>query len=271
MTEMHSYSQPKSGAPVWLIWLLVVAVFVAGITGVALGSLAFPQEKVIEKPVEVTIEKIVEKPVERVVEKIVEKPVEVIRNVERVVKVPAELTLAQKNKVLFSEKLMDSKQLKAGIGLFKLSERVCVDVEIEGEGARHISSGLIRAKVESAFRAQGFKVVASDSTEYPYTVVQLGGVFLENRAGNGNLLAVSGSYTIALYQPVTLFTQWDENWLPGWDKLSVPLVEARRASVALYQTGGSLNYGSNNFGEIPGVYGRMAEVASNELRKASDR
>ena len=88
---MHTFSQPKSGAPVWLIWLLVAAVFVAGVTGVALGSLAFPQEKIVERPVEITVEKIVEKPVERIVEKIVEKPVEVIRNVERVVKVPATL------------------------------------------------------------------------------------------------------------------------------------------------------------------------------------
>ena len=271
MSEMHTFSQPKPGAPVWLIWLLVAAVFVAGVTGVALGSLAFPQEKIVERPVEITVEKIVEKPVERIVEKIVEKPIEVIRNVERVVKVPATLTAAQQNMIRFSEKLMDGKQLKTGIGLFKLSDRVSVVVNIEGEGARHISSGLIQAKVESSFRAQGFKVVASDSTDYPYTVVELGGVFLENRAGNGNLLAVSGSYTIAMYQPVTLFTQWDSHWAPGWDKVSVPLVEARRASVALYQTGGSLNYGSSNFAEIPGVYGRMAEVASNELRKATDK
>jgi hypothetical protein len=271
MSETHEFSPPKAGAPVWLIWLLVAAVFVAGVTGVALGSLAFPQEKIVEKPVEITIEKIVEKPVDRVVEKVVEKPVEVVRNVERVVKVPAELTAAQQNKILFSEKLMDSKQIKPGMGLFRLSDRVCVDVEIEGEGARHISSGLIRAKVESAFRAQGFRVVASDSTEYPYTIVELGGVFLENRAVNGNILSVSGSYTIALRQPVTLFTQWDSHWAPGWDKVAVPLVDIRRASVALYQTGGSLNYGSNNFDEIPGVYGRMAEVASNELRKATDK
>lgn len=271
MSEMNAYSQPRSGAPVWLIWLLVAAVFVAGITGVALGSLAFPQEKVVEKPVEITVEKIVEKPVDRVVEKVVEKPVEVIRNVERVVRVPAELSASQQNKLLFSERMMDGKQLKTGIGLFRLSDRVSVVVNIEGEGARHISSGLIQAKVESAFRAQGFKVVASDSTDYPYTFVELGGVFLENRSSNGSLLAVSGSYTIAMYQPVTLFTQWDAQWAQGWDKVSVPQVQARRASVALYQTGGSLNYGSTNFGEIPGVYGRLAEVASNELRKATDR
>jgi hypothetical protein len=271
MSELNAFSQSKPGAPVWLIWLLVAAVFVAGITGVALGSLAFPQEKIVEKPIEITVEKIVEKPVDRVIEKIVEKPVEVVRNVERVVKVPVELTVAQQNKILFSERLMDGKQLKSGIGLFKLSDRVSVVVNIEGEGARHISSGLIQAKVESAFRAQGFKVVASDSKEYPYTYVELGGVFLENRAGNGSLLGVSASYTIAMYQPVTLFTQWDANWAPGWDKVSVPLVEARRASVALYQTGGSLNYGSTNFSEIPGVYGRLAEVASNELRKANDK
>ena len=62
MSEMHTFSQPKSGAPVWLIWLLVAAVFVAGVTGVALGSLAFPQEKIVERPVEITVEKIVEKP-----------------------------------------------------------------------------------------------------------------------------------------------------------------------------------------------------------------
>ena len=69
MSETHEFSTPKAGAPVWLIWLLVAAVFVAGVTGVALGSLAFPQEKIVEKPVEITIEKIVEKPVERVIQK----------------------------------------------------------------------------------------------------------------------------------------------------------------------------------------------------------
>lgn len=263
-------NEQTSGVPVWVVWLLLGGILLAALAGAALGAVAFPKERVVEKPVEVQVEKIVEKvvekPVDRVVEKIVEKPVDrvVEKVVERKVDVPAKLTDRQSNAIAFAERAWAPKdEYTRPFGLQKISDRVVVMNRISGEGARHISPGLIQARVERMFRNAGFKVISADSTDYPYSIVEISGVFLESRAYNTNeVLSVSGSYTLKISQPMVLFNSWD----------TTPPASFRflRSIVSLYDQGGSLNYGSNNFNKVADIYGDLAEAAASELRKAQD-
>jgi hypothetical protein len=213
MIEVDNDQEIKAGAPAWLMWLLLAGMILMGLAGLALGALAFPREKVVEKPVEVTVEKIVEKPVDRVVEKVVEKPVERIveKLVDRKVEVPAKLTEGQVNAIAFAERAWTGKpEFTRPSGLQKLSDRVAVVNNISGEGSRHVSPGLVQARVERMFRSAGFKVVDSTSTDYPYSVVSIGGVFLESRTYNSqDVVSISGSYSIKILQPVVYFSNWD--------------------------------------------------------------
>lgn len=258
--------EQAAGVPVWVVWLLLVGILLSAVAGGVLGAVAFPKDRIVEKPVEVQVEKIVEKPVDRIVEKVVEKPVERIveKVVERKVEVPAQLTERQVSAIAFAERAWSPKdEFTRSFGLQKLSDRVAVVNQITGDGSRHVSPGLIQARVERMFRSAGFKVVNSDSTEYPYSVVTIGGVFLESRAYNSNeVISVSGSYTLKISQPMVLFN--------SWDKTAPADFKFMRQVVTLYDQGGSLNYGVNNFNKVADIYGEMAETAASVLRKAQD-
>jgi len=266
MRELDDLDNSKSGAPAWLIWLLLGGMVLMGLAGITLGSLAFPREKIVEKPVEVVVEKIVEKPVDRVVEKVVEKPVERIveKIVERKVEVPTKLTEGQTIAIAFAERAWSPKpESTRPLGLQKLSDRISVVSNISGEGSRHISPGLIQARVERMFRTAGFKVVESNSTDYPYSVVSIGGVFLESRTNNSqDVISVSGSYSIKILQPLVFFS--------SWDKTPVAEFKFMRGLTPLFEDGGTLNYGRDNFYKVADVYGALAEEAAASLRKAQD-
>jgi hypothetical protein len=266
MRESDDLDGVKAGAPAWLIWLLLGGMVLMGLAGITLGSLAFPREKVVEKPVEVVVEKVVEKPVDRIVEKVVEKPVERIveKVVERKVEVPAKLTEAQTIAIAFAERAWTPKpEHTRPLGLQKLSDRVAVISNISGEGSRHISPGLVQARVERMFRTAGFKVVETGSTDYPYSIVSIGGVFLESRTYNSqDVVSVSGSYSIKILQPLVFFS--------SWDKTPVGSFKFMRGVTPLYEDGGSLNYGRDNFYKVADIYGALAEEAAAALRKAQD-
>jgi hypothetical protein len=266
MIETDNEDGMKAGAPAWLMWLLLAGMILMGLAGLALGALAFPREKIVEKPVEVTVEKIVEKPVDRVVEKVVEKPVDRIveKVVERRVEVPAKLTEGQENAISFATRAWSPKpEFTRPDGLQKLSDRISVVNNISGEGSRHISPGLVQARVERMFRSAGFKIVDSNSTDYPYSIVSIGGVFLESRAYNSqDVISVSGSYSIKILQPLVYFS--------SWDKTPVAQFKFMRGLIPLYQDGGSLNYGRDNFYKVADIYGALAEEAASSLRKAQD-
>jgi hypothetical protein len=118
----------------------------------------------------------------------------------------------------------------------------------------------VRTAVENAFRRQGFRVLPVGSKEYPYTVVSVGGVYLENRGYGGQVLGVSGSYDLSLRQPIIYFT--------GHNLTNLADARFYVGEVPLHNDAGTLNYGSNNYWKIPDVYGRMADTAASELRKA---
>ena len=250
---------PRDSAPSWLVWLLCALVPFAGLGGAFLGSVAFPREKLVDRPVEVVIEK--EVPVEKVVEKLVDRPVEVVKVVEK--QVPAQLTPAQTYALEFARKAFDFANATPGPTLIKLSDRVLVVVDLEGDGASRFSHASVRTVIENAFRAQGFRVLPAGSKEYPYTVVKAGGVYMENRFGYGNeVVGVYGAYELSLRQPVAYFNSSNAT--------DVSQVRFYLGEIPLHHQAGTLMYGSSNYVRIPAVYESMAQNAASDLRKAFD-
>lgn len=242
-----------------------------GVGAVLLGALAglltthfFPTIVVVDRPVEKIVEKVVEKPVEvvRTVEKVVDRPVEVVRMVDKIVEVPAALTPDQREAVILMDRLHDPKRRTVGVGLFGLSERVKIFYLVEGKGSGNLNSGAIVSRVESAFRGHGFTVIPKDSKESPYSVVKIGGLFLEDTNANGITLSVSGNYRITVAQPTLVMNPYD--------KADSASREIKIGLADLYSAGGSINYGANNFYKVPEVFARAAEDCAKELRKAQD-
>jgi hypothetical protein len=202
----------------------------------------------------------VDRPVDRIVEKVVEKPVEIVRVVEKRVDAPAVLTPAQSAAVVFSRRLFDADEQRPGVSPYKLSDKVKVVGNFEGEGASHLAAGVILARVETAFRRQGFTTLPADSEDHPFTTVKVGGVFLENKFSDGSLVGISGSYELVILQPLVCFSPFT--------KSSPELRLIMRGDVKVYENAGTLRYGVSNFIKVHDVYEQLAEEASNELRKA---
>ena len=202
----------------------------------------------------------VDRPVEKIVEKVVDRPVEVIRTVERRVDVPAVLTAEQKMADTFFKRFYDLSERKKGARLFNLSDRVKVVLNFSGSGTHAFSEGLVRAKVESAFRGQGFKVLSDESTDYPFSVVHVNGVFLD--ASSTASPPVVGSYGISIAQPVIFVNSFDVAGPAG--------VVIKGGELPLYDLSGVMYYGSSRYGEIVDGYEKLAQEAAGELRKARD-
>jgi len=115
---MEQPTPPPASAPV--PWGTIAALVGALIVGAAAGSMLFPREHIVEKPIEVTVEKRVEVPVEKIVEKqverIVEKPVEVVRTVEKRVEVPAKLTKEQEFGAGILERILEADRREIAYG-----------------------------------------------------------------------------------------------------------------------------------------------------------
>ena len=198
--------------------------------------------------------------VDRPVEKIVEKPVEVVRIVEKRIDVPAELDSHQRVAIRFFDRLRDMKGHKEGGNLLKISDRVKVLVSITGNGTHAVSLELIRSRCESAFRRQGFKVLSESSEEYPYSVVRVTGSMLNTEISRANV--VSGSYTVKIGQFVTYYDPFADP--------ADPATVLKTEDVELYENGGVFIYGSTFYHKITDAFTTTAELAANELRKASD-
>ena len=244
----------QANAPAVSGWVWVVG-------GVTLGALVglltahlFPNVVEVDRPVE----KIVDRPVEVV--RVVEKPVEVLRTVEKRVEVPASLTSEQKDAVVFSRRFFDFNEHKKGSRLFNLSNLVLVVPNMSGNGTYAFSEGLVVARVENAFRNQGFKVVSKESKEYPVSVVYVEGIFLD--AGSRPGLTVAGSYGISICQPV--------RYVNFFDSSPPETTIIKNADLPLYERNGILHYGSNHFDKILSTYDKLAQEAAGQLRKAKD-
>jgi hypothetical protein len=202
----------------------------------------------------------VDRPVEKIVEKVVERPVEVVRFMEKRVSVPAELSAEQRAAEIFYKRFYDRTSHKEGGRLFNLSDKVKVYIGISGAGSRFFSEGLVKAKVESAFRAQGFKVLTEESREYPFSVVHVGGVFLDMGVDFNSI--ITGSYNVKICQPVYFVNSYD---------FSGPAnVIIKNDELVLYERSGALFLGSLRYNEVIDAFEQFAQEAANELRKARD-
>jgi hypothetical protein len=235
---------PQATTPSVAGWMWIVG-------GVTLGALVgllttqlFPNTVLVDRPVE----------------KVVDRPVEVIRTVERRVDIPAVLTPEQKAAEVFYRRFYDYKEHKKGLRLFNVSSRVKVMSYFSGDGMYALSEGLIRTKVESAFRAQGFKVLSEDSTEYPFNTIDVYGTVLDSGVSKG--VSVAGSYGLEISQSITYLNNFETS-LPSD-------VVIKSGNVELYRKSGAYFFGSQRFGDIVSAYERIAQEAAGELRKVND-
>ncbi len=248
-----SLAATPAGSAGW--WWIVGGVTLGALVGL-LCSHFFPTIVQVDRPVDRIVEKTVEKPVEVV--RTVEKPVEVVRTVEKLV--PAQLTEEQKAAEVFYRRFYDISSHKKGSRLLNLSDRVKVISNISGGGTYAFSEGLVKAKVEAAFRSHGFKVLSSESKEYPFNVVYINGVFLDSGTNPG--VSVSGSYGIEIAQPIF--------YVNSFDASAPSSVVIKDGDIVLYEKSGAMIYGSYRFGEIVEAYSKVAFEAASELRKAND-
>lgn len=236
-------------------WGILAALLGALIVGGAAGSMLFPREQVVEKPIEVTVEKRVEVPVEKIVEKqvdrIVEKPVEVVRTVEKRVEVPAKLTKEQEFGAGILERILEADRHDIGFGdkaIFPAQDKK-IKIIVTGSDAafRKLDKSEIAARVESVFRRDGFTVVEAGG-EYCETLVWVDASLLPSNDG----ITLSGSLEITLQHNVMAFA--GGLW--------------KRAGLKSGVYGTNISYGSSNFYKIPSIFENLAVQASNDLSKA---
>lgn len=239
-----SAPQPApSGVAGW--WWIVGGVVLGALVGLLVTHL-FPNVVQVDRPVE----------------KVVEKPVEVVRTVEKVVDRKIDLSIEEKEMLVLGGRILDPTERVVGVRLFKISDRVKIFYEVEGKGRVNVNSGAIVSRVESAFRGHGFTVLPKDSKETPYSIVKIGGLFLEQTNSNGLVLAVSGSYRVSIAQPLIALNPFDAS------KAESRIIKV--GIVDLYSRQGAIDYGSDNFYKIPDVFARAAETCAEELRKAQN-
>lgn len=240
-SQVSTTQASPAGVAGW--WWIVSGVTLGAIVGLLTTHL-FPNVVTVDRPVE----------------KIVEKPVEIIRTVEKRVEIPASLTPEQKSAEIFFRRFYDVSEHKKGSRLFNVCDRVLVIANMNGNGTYAFSEGLVRTKVENAFRSQGFKIVTKEAKDYPINVVYVDGTFLDSGSRTG--IAVAGSYGVVICQPVS--------YVNSFDSSSPSAVAIKSGDLPLYEKSGILNYGSNHFDEIVATYDKLAQEAAGELRKARD-
>lgn len=250
---MEQPTPPSAAAPV--PWGTLAALVGALIVGGSAGSMIFPREHIVEKPIEVTVEKRVEVPVEKIVEKqverIVEKPVEVVRTVEKRVEVPAKLTKEQEYGAAILESMLVADRHEIGYdnkAIFPAQDKK-IKIFVTGSDAafRKLDKSEIAARVESVFRRDGFTVVEAGG-EYCETVVWVEASLLLSNDG----ISLSGSLEVQIQHNVMAFA--GGLW--------------KRAGLRSGIYGKTIDYGSSNFYKIPAIFESLAIQASNDLSKA---
>ncbi len=189
-----------------------------------------------------------------VVEKVVDRPVEVIRTVEKRVEVPTALTAVQLEAIEFAKKKEDAFRREVGWGATSmvpvLDKKIRVIVISQADHSV-VGIELIRARVESVLRRNGFVVVSeSDPIQSPSTVVI------------ASLLCVDPK---------------NENQLSGYVALEVKQCMfvagggiMKQAWVSVTDYGMTIQYGRLNFHQVPGLFDDLAVRVSNDLLKAGE-
>lgn len=214
-------------------------------------------EKRVEVPVEKRVEVIVEKPVEKIIEKRVEVPV------ERIVEVPAKLTseqlsfIAEGKAVSLAGFWNDNSPRCFG----DKKKTVKVLVNMSDPAKSRTDGAAIRARVESIFRNNGFKI--TDSTNYN-TLISVSVELIEIEIGTRET-GVAGRLSIQVDQLVTAKFGW------GFESSNETSGGYKRffAETLSYET--LVSVPVNSYGTIPSKFENLAITASNDLMKACER
>ncbi len=195
----------------------------------------------------------VDRPVDRIVEKIVEKPVEVVRIVEKRVEVPARLTEEQQRAVELAKELEDAFKREVGHGSTSmipvLGKKVKIFVTMDAVLKRVVTEESIRARVEAAFRRNGFEPVdPSDQSVFCNTLIEAQ-IF---RADPESTVQIAGVLRLKVSQYF---------WASGAD-----VVKQAWFDVQVY--GSALRYGSDAFDKLRAHFEEYAIQACNDLAKA---
>ncbi len=195
----------------------------------------------------------VDRPVDRIVEKIVEKPVEVVRTVERRVEVPAQLTEEQQRAIDFAKEREDALKREVGYGSTAMipvvGKKVKIFVTMDAALKRIVTEESIRARVEAAFRRNGFEPVdPSDDSVFCNTVIDAQ-IF---RADQESTLQIAGVIRLKVAQYFLA---------SGAD-----IVKLAWFDVKVYDA--ALRYGRDSFHKLPAHFEEYAVEASNDLAKA---
>ena len=181
-----------------------------------------------------------------------EKPVEVIRTVEKIVEVPAQLSDFQKTSEAVAKDIIEAESHQLGVGataIYPASNR-SVKVYIFGnndEIFKYVSKSEIVARVESIFRRNGFVVYKDDG---PYSPTWI--VLKINLLPNYNKTTLSGSLRIEINQNVMGFA--GGLW--------------KKSAVVTSAYGETISYGSNNYYKISSEFESLAIEACNDLSAA---
>jgi hypothetical protein len=229
-----THTTASSRTPGW--WWILGGVLVGALVGLLCAHL-FP--KVVE--------------VDRPVEKVVEKPVEVVRTIERRVDVPVSLTKEQQEAIDYVKERDDAYLREVGIGATAMvpvmEKKIKLFVEMDDVLKQSISEESIRARVEGAFRRNGFEVVDPKDKSVFCNTRLTAEIF---RADDKSTTQIAGVIRLKVAQ-YYIASGANVQKLVWFD-------------VKKYES--ALMFGSNNYYKLPAHFEDYAVQAANDLSKA---
>lgn len=234
----------------------IIIALVALAAGYGLTFL-FPEKVEVEKRVEVTVEKqiVVEKPVEKIVEKIVEVPV------TKVVEVPARLTKEQENLLADGRSLKEARTLPDSCRVVGPREKaVKVIIDMSDDAKARVDEKAIKARIETAFRNCGFKLVEHDHVD---TVIH----------AQAQLIIIETNQEIGLAGTLSINTRQYLTAKIGWFGMPQNGTPARFSLIAADLDDYAITISSprSSYSSIPSKFDDLAVTAANDLMKAYER
>jgi hypothetical protein len=214
-------------------------------------------ERRVEVPVEKRVEVIVEKPVEKIIEKRVEVPV------TRIVEIPAKLTNEQTNFIAEGKavSLADFWDDNSPRCFGDRRKTVKVLVNMSDPAKSRIDGEAIKARVESIFRNNGFKITDSNS----YNTLIITSVDLVQIEIGTRETGVAGVLSVQASQLMTAKLGW------GLESPNATSNRYKRLFAKTLSYERLVSVPADSYGTIPSKFENLAIAASNDLMKACER
>jgi len=233
-SKAMTYPAPSARMTGW--WWIPGGVLVGALVGLLCAHL-FP--KVVE--------------VDRPVEKIVERPIEVVRTIEKRVDVPVSLTKEQQEAIDYVKERDDAYLREVGVGVTAMvpviEKKIKIFISLDDVLKQSITEESIRARVEGAFRRNGFEVVDPNEKSVFCNTLITAEIF---RADDKSTTLIAGVMRLRVAQYYVVSGAYVQK-LAWFD-------------VKKYES--ALSFGSNNFYKLPAHFEDYAVQAANDLSKA---